>query len=1613
MPQKTNKIIKKLKTKWITQILQIFLVSIFVICGLNINTNAIQSEIDLSGIKLAQTDLGNDVEGADPTRITKDTVPALKNLDVRNIDTGYNNPADDFYSQCIENVKSGIAECYNAIKFDRSLFGRDLLPSLGDKVVVTGTVVLKKNAQSGRYIIIGNKNCSAETYKDISNYVSAIKNSKEGKNKCEGYPLTKISSGDEYNFRERRNFSALPFVNNDFEELRCKEGIKYKNLVFRSCPVGFGILPDGFNTAIGNDIDHYISDSTTGAWIYKGTPDNQFSISKDFKALVDAGDEAKIEEFIKTNFKLSDNERQRISNDSPLEFDILGQDGAGATKEEVDALERAKKVREVVQSNKAIKCENPLLDRTDGNYVLACKSTIDGKEVIVSPTGTALATDCSAFKIIDTEAAKVTNISILRPEELSPLTSSDSACIKKDAFATILADPKNTDLKNTTSTTDQNVVANSGGGPNWEELLITLFSLISAIFLVSVYIFGWILSAILWVIGILFINILSINPASPQFIDAAVRPWQTLIGISNLLILSLFIFVGFGYILDLKNLKKDIRTFFLNVSVYALLLQFSLLGIAAVVNITNGIGDAMIYSYSGPVKRSDGTFGTEPDKSKLISGLIGGINSASIIRCGTFETGADGSSLNIKNNTTSRCKSGFDSGQAGGESDIFSSFGDFSSLVTNIIGPDFKNAVTNIGGGPDKSVSRSLISLIMESIFVVILFFAIFQMGRGLFLVMFRAVGLWMLMVLSPVALAISFLPFPNFSKYGQEFTDRLVKYTLFYPVFVLGLILIARLTEGFANSVKDQTVNSISNNAGAADGSNLQAVFGLFLGAMLIAIISVGALQVLFSFMEKTFGDLAKAVSSGAKNLFKGLTAAGFVTGAGARVLSKGVGAITGGSLKAIGSGLSNIGMKDAGNKFTKLGTGSEKWINKIGGEQIGGFFENIPLIAGGAVAALPAIGKSLYKNYEKRVAARSGAMKEGTLGMAEAALRSTGLAEVMKDTGIFDIDAEENMRRFQGMTSQDMIDAEKKTPGFIKNIRQDGISSVINSALGYDKTKPKFSVLQARADSFLERARQYGADSINMEQAELFINQMIDNPTIARRFFGSRYGQEIGQRVFNNLSTDTQRKIETEYLVALPTQLQEGAAKSLSLEEIKKLSPDMTDTANVQKGLKLNQVAVTNPDVIRDKLPTLYTTERIEDAQVALRNLIQQPEENSILSGAIDVGKQIVISQPKLIIQDDLIRNALASEFKTIDSDSSLSEAQKVVRKNEITKERLKDYSKREFGVEIDTDVDTTPQRIAQKFVVDLNDGAAVSRKIEELQNTSLGIAFTNNNDAWNSLDNDQDKLNALQNVIGSAAVAAFDGRQNDMVNNLIKTTEVRNGAVSVANIAAFPLGQLTKNLEKIMTSENPDFVRVLEDNNFQQSLGATAMSSKIKVFLQSGVSLDALGLPAQFASTLDEGTRAEIGKELAKAVSTYVQNGMGDDSEIQSVIATTNRLEGGGRGYTLDINDLRAKITELGRVEANQMRNSAQDDQDLARVFSEKLSETKQARNDEYGKTYKQAVNKAPIAVENIGGVFSGPAQPNIPNPPTRTSGYDPSTDPFMQAINADFPPTTSTP
>lgn len=563
------------------------------------------------------------------------------------------------------------------------------------------------------------------------------------------------------------------------------------------------------------------------------------------------------------------------------------------------------------------------------------------------------------------------------------------------------------------------------GGEPLLKIMETIFSLILGIFILIVWFVGWIVHYVFWFIANGFLWVLRVNPASQGLIGVATGPWRLVVQVANVLILGSFTFVGFGYLLDIKSIKQQnkVSDFLVNIVIIAVAINFTLAATTTFVNVVQGVGDVLYLSY---VTNGNQCSDTETNSENAICNITESLRTASELRCNEGLA-----QCNNNNNVFSEI---FDAGQ-------------------------------------------NLTILIKEVLYVLIVLYAIFIFLKALRLALFRSVGLWLLMITSPLALVMYLSPLPQLKKYAKDWLQLFWTMAIFYPAFIFGLVVINALAGGFKSAVTDITNENLGSTLGggvtATALTETQAT-NIVLG-VLTAVIAVFVLQTLVDFFEKSFGGIASAALNGVSGFLGGALRTGGALIAGGVAARNGLSSIRNkglniggkqltkgrqgklqphldelarqeGELKALEGNNSAAANRQRARIQARMAA-TQARINPIQNKidesnrraanrtRIGStvqdkilgnaadWIETAPDLLKAAGDVPGAYWKNVTQGHKARVAKK----KEEVLGAVEAGVRRNGaLYNTLKGAG-YNIDADPNMQRFAGLNPQTLQEAEE----------------------------------------------------------------------------------------------------------------------------------------------------------------------------------------------------------------------------------------------------------------------------------------------------------------------------------------------------------------------------------------------------------------------------------------------------------------------------------------------------------------------------------------------------------------------------------------------------------
>ena len=851
----------------------------------------------------------------------------------------------------------------------------------------------------------------------------------------------------------------------------------------------------------------------------------------------------------------------------------------------------------------------------------------------------------------------------------------------------------------------------AAAGPVATGIGAFFLGIVEMIVLFSVYVINWIGGAILWLVGIIFVNILVINPVSGTFVSVAEAPWKTLVSLGNLLTLSTFVFVGLGgYILNIKSLKTNIQTFLLNIAIFTLLMNFTLFGLSAAINVTQGLGDSMIAAYTGKSPSQDPFTGGQND---LISGVLLGLKNISIIRCGNDQL--DGIS-------ETKCKS-ITSQRNGLGNEAIDTVGDFGNI----------GKAVSFGSVLEGKVDNTLLrATILEIVYFIVLVITILVIGKGVYMVLIRLVSLWFLLVVSPLALAAYFSPMQGIKKYAQDWAQKTWQLALFYPAVVLALILTGQVTFQFAKAINcqfaaDKSKCTLSATPGAYLDSlqtyaapaseGVAGIFKIVMGSILVGLFAAAVLMVVMLFIDKFIGPIAKAMAEQGGKLLTGARMLSMTGGAAIRTTgmvgdkltrgfaSRGFAALSerasrgqdkklekatrtiqaardiinrpgaSNTQKTNGKLALNKALKDQRDANLRI-WGSEKIKKGITGN-LADVVENSPDIMLATVGA-PLVGGYLaYKNLETRAKAKGGVFGERGFGRSEAFMRSSGISDFLKQGGLYDIDADKKMQRFANQNKVGMQTKLEEDPNYSKNILNDSLEKVRASSLGYAE-KVRNDVAEAKVN-FYQKQFEVGGytgkgfDGEMLKDLDRTLNQVAESGdrTLNRLAFTGRMAKLARSR-YNNLSSEAQVKISKDFPVALPLDKMAQRFAELDIKEIAALdlanfgTLDIEGTPIRDQSIKSNPIIQANPNLLRERgYDKVFNKRGIDDAELIMerkggfsrfKDLGADPK-TSPVGIAYRAGVLAVTESGATEAQPDLIKNSLAPKIREIMEDDKIS--------------------------------------------------------------------------------------------------------------------------------------------------------------------------------------------------------------------------------------------------------------------------------------------------------------------------------------------------------------------
>lgn len=314
--------------------------------------------------------------------------------------------------------------------------------------------------------------------------------------------------------------------------------------------------------------------------------------------------------------------------------------------------------------------------------------------------------------------------------------------------------------------------------------------------------------------------------------------WGILRDIANMALLFGFIFLGLATILDLKKFSgSEAKKAIPRLLIFAVLMNFSLFGAQAVIDVSNAMSAAMY-------NQADGTCPEQPSTDGPVSFAD--------------TTGAVERLESCANNTTVGLAGNF--------------------IVAAGLGGMFdflEDTGTNFGSASLGTLFVVYIGLSLFTIIAALVFLA------AAIMLIIRAVVLTFLMVVAPLGFAA--LAIPKLENVGKDWWNRLIHQSFFAPILLLFLLVSLKITEGIGGIEGDGLAAVLTRPDSSVIGAVL--VFAIVIGFLIASLIAA-----------KKFGALGGEIFiNAATNVAKSPLTAARIGGAyaGRNTLGQGAGAL------------------------------------------------------------------------------------------------------------------------------------------------------------------------------------------------------------------------------------------------------------------------------------------------------------------------------------------------------------------------------------------------------------------------------------------------------------------------------------------------------------------------------------------------------------------------------------------------------------------------------------------------------------------------------------------------------------------------------------------------
>jgi hypothetical protein len=1018
-----------------------------------------------------------------------------------------------------------------------------------------------------------------------------------------------------------------------------------------------------------------------------------------------------------------------------------------------------------------------------------------------------------------------------------------------------------------------------------------LFDIVSAILLWFVYLMGWIAVMVLYFLGLIILYFLRTNPAGGSYFQVAVAPWTLLIGVTNLLVLGSFIYVGFGYILNIKNLKKNVSDFLQSVVIIAIALNFTILGTATIINITQGIGDVFIYSYAATKK------GTKPEdiNSVLIGSVESAIGRVSVLRCGNQITTVSTDATSTAATATPAATPATAANPSTECSLTADPAGQISKLASTTISP-----VTNLLSGNGK-MGQATSALISEGLFLGMMCVAIYVFWKSAYMAVMRIIGLWLLMITSPIALAAYLSPIDSLKPIGQQWINKLIKWAPFYPIFVFALVMVNLLTDKFSQIVAAGDVSLV--NDGTSSGGQL---FNLSLQTILGAVISIGALYSVTNFLDKDFENFAKQAASSVGQYAKtgtslyGAFTRGVVGGAVNGTLGEGVRRFYQNKSKGLDSQIEDTQTKLNEAKLAKNTVKvaeleakkkrldeqkklADKRSNQrftLGVDTIANAVEFTPYAVEGLLKTPGHIGAQ----YSKQAKANADRFKAGSLARLGYFMSSNPAAYKAAELAGYNLYADKDLGINEGENPNSIkdaiaVDAKNGLPNRFESRVEDAGDEAYRKTLGLSEKLGEDIgeiVIQGIVNKIAQKKDLSAEDRRMIEQTIESEDSNLTNLLL------SQGGANEVRKIFSRFSGETQRKIAKKMPYLLPTEdAQVSAVMSATEEDLENMNTDrLTDAQR----LALNGRPLSDRTRARLEETKTYATQDLNLANNQLKN-----------------NKNFKFDEKNPPAVKDALEAAVKTGKEQIRQDGSHNELYQVSRFKElldkgepITEKELadihKEHNKKEYGfVNIKDAVDENGNKIEG-----LENLTYSEDNLTKLKQAGFADAVDLNIDE----STEEGKKQAFQVYKRLAGVAMAANEERRVVNQQayvtrakkIKAAQELGDKYSRAHAAtADALNKARGELPDGASKEQiEDRARgALQDKKVQSFMGAADLQEKMDAIVQGGGKLSSRGLKDtglndEVFANLNSENRAKYGAELIDKFTGYLNTGNSTDLE-----------------------------------------------------------------------------------------------------------------------------------